>query len=40
MEGQAKGQAPGRAKEMHPQLLQIWQQTQTAIQDWLPEISI
>ena len=40
MEGQAEGQAPGQVKELYPQLLEIWQQTQTAMEDWLSEISV
>jgi len=41
MEDQAEGQVPGRVKEMHLQLLvETWQQTQTAMQDWLAEISV
>jgi len=40
MEDQAESQAPGRIKEMHPQLVETWQQTQTAMQDWLSEISV
>ena len=40
MEDQAENQAPGRIKEMHPQLVETWQQTQTAMQDWLSEISV
>ena len=41
MEDQAESQVPGRVKEMHLQLLvETWQQTQTAMQDWLAEISV
>ena len=39
MEDQAKSQAPDRVKEMYAQLVEIWSQTQTAMQDWLAEIS-
>ena len=40
MEDQAKAQAPGQVKELYPQLVEIWQQTQTAMEDWLSEISV
>ena len=40
MEDQAEVQAPGQVKELYPQLVEIWQQTQTAMQDWLSEISV
>ena len=40
MEDQAEGQAPGQVKELYPQLVEIWQQTQTAMEEWLSEISI
>ena len=40
MKDQAEGQTPGIVKEMHPQLVELWQQTQTAMQDWLSEISV
>jgi hypothetical protein len=40
MEDQAVNQALGEVVEMYLQLLQIWPQTQTAIQDWLSEISV
>jgi len=40
MEDQAENQAPGRIKELYPPLVEIWQQTQTAMQDWLAEISV
>ena len=33
MEDQAKGQTPGQVKELYPPLVEIWQQTQTAMQD-------
>ena len=39
MGDQAKSQASGRVKEIYPQLVEIWLQTQTAIQDRLSEIS-
>jgi|TARA_B100002003_G_C13590683_1_gene305476 hypothetical protein len=38
MEDQAESQAPDRVKEMHAPLVEIWQQTQTAMQDWLSEV--
>ena len=37
MEGQAEGQTPGIVKEMHPQLVELWQQTQTAMQDFVSQ---
>ena len=37
---QAEVQASGQVKELYPQLVEIWQQTQTAMQDWLSEISV
>ena len=40
MEDQAEDQAPGQVKELYPQLVEIWQQTQTAMEEWLSEISI
>ena len=40
MEDQAEVQAPGQVKELYPQLVEIWQQTQTAMEEWLSEISI
>ena len=40
MEDQAESQAPGQVKELYPQLVEIWQQTRTAMQDWLSEISV
>jgi CheY-like chemotaxis protein/HPt (histidine-containing phosphotransfer) domain-containing protein len=40
MEDQAQSQAPGRIKELYPPLVETWQQTQTARQDWLSEISV
>jgi HPt (histidine-containing phosphotransfer) domain-containing protein len=40
MEDQAESQAPDRVKEMHPQLVEIWSQTQTAMQDWLSEVPV
>ena len=40
MKDQAEGQTPGQVKELYPQLLEIWQQTQTAMEDWLSEISV
>ena len=40
MEEQADDQAPGQVKELYPQLVEIWQQTQTAMEEWLSEISI
>ena len=40
MEDQAEDQAPGQVKEAYPQLVEIWQQTQTAMEDWLSEISV
>jgi hypothetical protein len=40
MEDQAEVQAPGQVKELYPQLVEIWQQTQTAMEDWLSEISV
>jgi len=39
MGDQAKIQASGRVKEIYPQLVEIWLQTQTAMQDRLSEIS-
>ena len=35
MKDQAEGQTPGIVKEMHPQLVELWQQTQTAMQDFV-----
>ena len=40
IEDQAEDQAPGQVKELYPQLVEIWQQTQTAMEEWLSEISI
>ena len=40
MEDQAEDQAPGQVKELYPQLVEIWQQTQAAMEDWLSEISV
>ena len=40
MEDQAQSQAPGRIKELYPPLVETWQQTQTAMQDSLSEISV
>ena len=40
MEDQAEVQAPGQVKEVYPQLVEIWQQTQTAMEDWLSEMSV
>jgi hypothetical protein len=40
MEDQAESQAPDRVKEMSTPLVEIWQQTQTAMQDWLSEILV
>jgi len=40
MEDQAENQAPGQVKELYPPLVEIWQQTQTAMEDWLSEISV
>jgi len=40
MEDQAKSQALGRIKGLYPPLVEIWQQTQTTMQDWLAEISV
>jgi len=40
MEDQAQSQAAGQVKEIYPQLVEIWQQTQAAMQDWLAEISV
>ena len=40
MEDQAEAQAPGQVKELYPQLVEIWQQTQTAMEDWLSAISV
>jgi CheY-like chemotaxis protein/HPt (histidine-containing phosphotransfer) domain-containing protein len=37
MEDQAQSQAPGRIKELYPPLVETWQQTQTAMQDWLSQ---
>jgi len=39
MEDQAESQAPDGVKEMYAQLVEIWSQTQMAMQDWLSEIS-
>jgi len=40
MEDQAKSQALGRIKELYPPLVEIWQQTQTAMRDWLSEVPV
>ena len=40
IEDQAEDQAPGQVKELYPPLVEIWQQTQTAMEDWLSEISV
>jgi PAS domain S-box-containing protein len=40
MEDQAQSQAAGQVKEIYPQLVEIWQQTQAVMQDWLAEISV
>ncbi len=40
MEDQAEVQAPGQVKELYPQLVEIWQQTQAEMEDWLSEISV
>jgi CheY-like chemotaxis protein/HPt (histidine-containing phosphotransfer) domain-containing protein/anti-sigma regulatory factor (Ser/Thr protein kinase) len=37
MEDQAQSQAAGQVKELYPPLVETWQQTQTAMQDWLAE---
>ena len=38
MEDQAQSQAAGQVKEIHPPLVEIWPQTQTAMQDWLAAV--
>ena len=40
MEDQAEEQVPDRVKEIYPQLVEIWQQTQTAMQDRLSNVSV
>jgi hypothetical protein len=40
MEDQAENQVLGRVKEIYPQLVEIWQQTQTAMQDRLSKVSV
>ena len=39
LEDQAESQVPDGVKEMYAQLVEIWSQTQMAMQDWLSEIS-